>query len=119
MPFTAPQQPGRAPRGSGLFTEQPAEAAAAPATVGPTREDMARPTLFQRMTSRVRRQLDAASGPQEPAVPVPAVSAPRRTEPMLQQAEPRPEPVRAAVRQASSEEMGILDIPTFLRRQSS
>jgi hypothetical protein len=37
---------------------------------------------------------------------------------VAQAAEPRPEPVRASVRAVVGEEMGI-EIPTFLRRQSS
>jgi hypothetical protein len=72
---------------------------------------MARPTLFSRMTGRLRRQPDAPpQGAPEPQQ--------RRAEPTMQP-EPRVEPVRAAVRPAGNEEMGILDIPTFLRRQSS
>jgi cell division protein FtsZ len=110
-PFTAPQTPGRPPRSSGLFAEAPADAGAA-APIGPTRDDMARPTLFSRMTGRLRRQSDAA------APPAPEPQQPRRAEPTMQP-EPRVEPVRAAVRPAGNEEMGILDIPTFLRRQSS
>jgi hypothetical protein len=73
---------------------------------------MSRPTLFSRMTGRLRRQPDGL--PQ----PAPEPQQQRRTEPTMQP-EPRVEPVRAAVRPAGNEEMGILDIPTFLRRQSS
>jgi hypothetical protein len=66
------------------------------------------------MTGRLRRQPEgAAPAPQ----PEPQQAA-RRAEPTFQP-EPRVEPVRAAVRPAGNEEMGILDIPTFLRRQSS
>jgi hypothetical protein len=100
----------RPPRG-GLFAEPPGEAVVAPPPAGPSREDMARPTLFSRITGRFR-------GPAEAAPPPPPEQAQRRTEPSMQP-EPRVEPVRAAVRPAGNEEMGILDIPTFLRRQSS
>jgi cell division protein FtsZ len=109
-PFVAPQVPNRQPRG-GLFAEPPMEAVQAEPPAGPTRDDIARPTLFARMTGRLRRQA-------EPTAPPPAEPQLRRAEPTMQP-EPRVEPVRAAVRPAGNEEMGILDIPTFLRRQSS
>jgi hypothetical protein len=108
-----PQPTGRHPRG-GLFAEPPAaagDAANAGLPAGPTRDDMARPTLFSRITGRLRGQGEAAPQPQPEPVQ-------RRAEPTMQP-EPRVEPVRAAVRPAGNEEMGILDIPTFLRRQSS
>jgi cell division protein FtsZ len=106
-PLAAPQPAVRQPRG-GLFAEPPAEAAA---PAGPSREDMARPTLFSRITGRFRGPAEAAPQPQPEPVQ-------RRAEPAMQP-EPRVEPLRAAVRPAGNEEMGILDIPTFLRRQSS
>ncbi len=109
MPYASPQTPGRQPRG-GLFAEPPAEGQPG-APAGPSRDDIARPTLFSRMTGRLRRPAEAAPQPQ-------AEPQQRRAEPTMQP-EPRVEPVRAAVRQAGNEEMGILDIPTFLRRQSS
>jgi hypothetical protein len=105
-----PPPVGRQQRG-GLFAEPPGEAASTASPAGPSREDMARPTLFSRITGRLRGQADTPPAPQ----PEPAQ---RRTEPTMQP-EPRVEPVRAAVRPAGNEEMGILDIPTFLRRQSS
>ena len=113
MPYTAPAAPARQPRG-GLFAEPPATtggATGAEPQAGPTRDDIARPTLFSRMTGRLRRQSEAAQPDQQ-------APQPRRAEPTMQP-EPRVEPVRAAVRPAGNEEMGILDIPTFLRRQSS
>jgi cell division protein FtsZ len=110
MAQPVPQVTVRQPRG-GLFTEPPPPAVNAAPPPGPSREDMARPTLFSRITGRFRGPADAAPAPQ----PEPA---PRRAEPVLHP-EPRVESVRAAVRPASNEEMGILDIPTFLRRQSS
>jgi cell division protein FtsZ len=117
LPFTAPQAPARQPRG-GLFAEPPADAGYpvnASQPPAPSREDVTRPSLFLRMTGRLRRQPDQAA-PQPPEPPQPQQQ--RRAEPTFQP-EPRVEPVRAAVRPASNEEMGILDIPTFLRRQSS
>jgi cell division protein FtsZ len=110
MPFTAPQTPARPPRG-GLFADPPAAPEAEP-PAGPTRDDIARPTLFSRMTGRLRRPAEAAPQQDQPEPQA------RRAEPTLQP-EPRAEPARPAVRPAGNEEMGILDIPTFLRRQSS
>jgi cell division protein FtsZ len=106
-----PQPMARQPRG-GLFAEPPAAAGdAAGLPAGPSRDDIARPTLFSRITGRLRGQSEAAPQPQPEPVQ-------RRAEPTMQP-EPRVEPARAAVRPAGNEEMGILDIPTFLRRQSS
>jgi cell division protein FtsZ len=104
-PLAAAPPLSRQPRG-GLFAEPPGEAVTAATPAGPSREDMARPTLFSRITGRFRGQAEAA--PQ----PAPEL-AQRRAEPTMQP-EPRVEPVRAAVRPASNEEMGILDIPTLL-----
>jgi len=61
------------------------------------------------VTGRLRNTLTgAANPPAEPNQP--------RAEPQMHEA--KPEPVRASVRPAASEDMG-LDIPAFLRRQSS
>jgi hypothetical protein len=118
LPFTAPQTPSRQPRaGGGLFAEPPADPATAAQPTGPTRDDISRPTLFSRMTGRLRRQPEGAPQAQ-PELQQQQPQQQRRTEPTMQP-EPRVEPVRAAVRPAGNEEMGILDIPTFLRRQSS
>ena len=89
-PAVAPVAP--APRG--LFAEhsRPAESQPAP--------QPARGSLFGIVTGAIRRNSHAAE----------------RAEAAM--AEPRPEPVRASVRQTGGEEMG-LDIPAFLRRQSS
>ncbi len=112
MPASHPMQapgPRMAPppaRGGGLFNEAvqpeaaPAEAQAAPAV--PPRN------LFRAVTGAIRRTLPAGA-----AAPLPE---PPRTEPGLA-ASPRIEPA-ASVRVAGNEEMG-LDIPAFLRRQSS
>ena len=89
----------RPPARSGLFAEPgspvpPPAAAPAPAP---------RNSLFGIVTGAIRGR----AAPAAPAAETP------RAEPMMTQAEPR-----ASVRQAPTEEMG-LDIPAFLRRQSS
>ena len=143
LPFTAPSPvapaaavhaapvqapPPRAPRGGGLFAEPPAPDGG-PAARAP------RHSIFQVMTGLIRRQPDAgAPAPQavhHQAAPMASPMAPQVPPPMARRAEPAapmtppaaapaaPEPVRAAVRPASGDEMGFLEIPTFLRRQSS
>jgi cell division protein FtsZ len=71
-----------------------------------------RPSLFRAVTGRLRNSLAAAGAPAAPAEP-----AQPRAEPAAQEHRPEPAP-RASVRQAAGEEMG-LEIPAFLRRQSS
>jgi hypothetical protein len=69
-----------------------------------------RVSLFGRVTGAIRGQQHAeppAPSPQQPAY---------RAEPA--QHDPRAEPARASVRQASADD-GAIDIPAFLRRQSS
>ena len=95
----APQQVSAS--GTGLFAAEPRQAAA-PVPSAPAGES--RPSLFSTVTGAFRRK--ASTG--EPAA--------ARLEPMMH--EPVPEPPRAQVRPAGGEEMG-LDIPAFLRRQSS
>jgi cell division protein FtsZ len=76
----------------------------------PSAAEPSRPSLFATMTGGVfRRQRHAPAMPAEPA-PVPA-------EPAMQEP-PRVEPPRVSVRQTGGDEVG-LDIPAFLRRQSS
>jgi hypothetical protein len=76
------------------------------------------------MTGRLRKQPETAGVPEQhpQQQPQPQVQA-RRAEPTFQAEpradQPRAEQPRAAVRPAATDEMGILDIPTFLRRQSS
>jgi len=104
----APQRtaPPAASRAS-LFAEAPQ--AAAP--VAPTAPDSARPSLFSTVTGAIRRRMPTAT------VTAPAQPTQQpRAEPVLQ--EPRTEQPRASVRQTGGEEVG-LDIPAFLRRQSS
>ncbi len=83
---------------------------ALPAPAAPPQPgEAARPSLFGTVTGVFRRRMIAgfvAEG--QPAQRLEPVVAP----------EPRPEPARASVRPVAGEEMGI-EIPTFLRRQSS
>ena len=96
----APQAAAR-----GLFAEAPSPTAT-PAVPQPTAEP-SRASLFSTVTGAFRRR---AGGPQLVEV------APARQEPMM--AEPRPEPARASVRPVTTDD-AALDIPAFLRRQSS
>jgi hypothetical protein len=66
------------------------------------------PSLFSTVTGAFRRR---AAGPMPQMA-----AAPERQEPVVQ--EPRLEAPRASVRQAGGDEVA-LDIPAFLRRQSS
>jgi cell division protein FtsZ len=79
--------------------------APAPAVAGPP--EASRPSIFSQVTGALRRRLPAQQPPQ-------AGPAPARSEPAYQE----PQPARASVRQTAGEEVG-LDIPAFLRRQSS
>jgi cell division protein FtsZ len=99
----APRPAPSASRG-GLFAEAPRSVAAPPQ---PSTEP-ARPSLFVAVTGAFRRRHHA---------PAPVTDAtPVRSEPTLQPA--APESPRASVRPAGDEVVG-LDIPAFLRRQSS
>jgi cell division protein FtsZ len=98
-PGGAHLRPAQAGPGSELFAAAPVASGAA---------EVSRPSIFSQVTRSIRRRL--------PATPPQATTAPTRTEPALQ--EQRPEPPRASVRQTAGEEVG-LDIPAFLRRQSS
>jgi cell division protein FtsZ len=97
----APPAPAaaRPPARSGLFAEPGIPAPAAPPPPPPA----PRNSLFGIVTGAIRGR----------AAPAPAPE-PARAEPLMN-AQPEP---RASVRQAPTEEMG-LDIPAFLRRQSS
>ncbi len=95
-------RPAPAAYHSGLFAEPPQPASPQPAESG-------RPSLFSTVTGAFRRRQHHASA-------VPAEPPPVRTEPAMQ--EPRVEQPRASVRQTAGDEVG-LDIPAFLRRQSS
>jgi cell division protein FtsZ len=104
-PAAAAPRPAAAAQHSGLFVE------AAPPTglVQQPAADSARPNLFSQVTGAFRRRQHHA--PTEHGEP-----APVRAEPAMQ--EPRVEQPRASVRQTAGDEVG-LDIPAFLRRQSS
>ena len=90
---------------SNLFAAEPAQAAPAPSPA----TEPARPSLFSTVTGAIRRRVSVAVVPAE-------ASGQPRAEPVVQ--EPRLEQPRASVRQTAGEEVG-LDIPAFLRRQSS
>ena len=96
---------GPRPR-SGLFAEPSRPAAAAP--IPPSVPEAPRHSLFGNVTGLLRRRATPATPPQ------PAAPEAMRREPT---AEPRPEP-RPQVHPVGGEDMG-LEIPTFLRRQSS
>ncbi len=112
QPIPHPVAPAAAPAAtsprSGLFAEPPRAATAAPAAQSSA--DSTRPTLFSTVTGAFRRarQTQAPSPATQPA--------PVRVEPAVQEA--RPEQPRASVQQTGGDEVG-LDIPAFLRRQSS
>jgi cell division protein FtsZ len=114
-PVTAGPRPGR--MSSSLFAEPAAVAAqqhrpppaAAPTAPAPVYTEMPRRSIFQSVTGRLRNSLTPAT----PAHGDPGTAA---HEPAL--TEHRAEAARASVRQAVGEEVG-LDIPAFLRRQSS
>jgi cell division protein FtsZ len=89
---------------SGLFAEAPVSAAASM----PPGTEPSRPSLFSTVTGAFRRRQPAPTAQGEPA--------PMRAEPAMLQ--PRIEQPRASVRQTAGDEVG-LDIPAFLRRQSS
>lgn len=97
-----------AARSSGLFAEPSVQTAAeAPAAVAPGAEVM-RPSLFETVTGvLLRRRAGFAPAP-EPNTP--------RVEPVMQ--EQRPDTPAPTVRAVAGDEVGI-EIPTFLRRQSS
>jgi cell division protein FtsZ len=97
----------RAKPRSGLFADPPtAEEQPAPALQG---ADAARPSLFGTVTGVFRRRSPG---------PVAAEAQTARVEPVVS-AEQRPESApRPMVRPVAGDEMGI-EIPTFLRRQSS
>jgi cell division protein FtsZ len=116
-PARAAPQPGQQPaQRGGLFADAPrTTVATSPAAGNPAVTGQAvngtepRRSIFQTVTGRLRNTLAGVSNP-------PAEPAQPRAEPQIHEA--KPEPARASVRPAVSEDMG-LDIPAFLRRQSS
>jgi cell division protein FtsZ len=105
----APMQaaPRQVAPGGGLFAEPSRPVAAG---TGTAQAEPSRPSLFSTVTGAFRRRNQAPPAP-------PADAAQVRTEPVMQ--EQRAEPPRASVRQTVAEEVTGLDIPAFLRRQSS
>jgi cell division protein FtsZ len=107
-PLAAPQHRASSPAPrAGLFAEAP-RPVSAPAQGQPAAEP-SRPSLFGTVTGAFRRRLNTPAAQDEP----PAV----RAEPTMQQGPQVGQP-RASVRQTAGDEVG-LDIPAFLRRQSS
>ncbi len=102
-PVAPPAAPVTSAPRSGLFAEPP-KPVAQPSVEPP------RPTLFSTVTGAFRRAR------QHQAPNMGAEPAPVRVEPAVQEA--RLEQPRASVRQTGGDEVG-LDIPAFLRRQSS
>ena len=98
--------PVAAPRSGGLFSEPVRQPVGASEAVGPAQPANPPRNLFRAVTGAIRRTLPAGP-PTQAEMP--------RAEPGL--AAPRVEPA-ASVRATGNEEMG-LDIPAFLRRQSS
>jgi cell division protein FtsZ len=96
-------RPAAAARSGGLFTEPPQDAA--PVASVP---ELARPSLFGTVTGvLLRRRAGGSLNTAGPAVP--------RVEPVVAEQRPEPSPT---VRTVAGDEVGI-EIPTFLRRQSS
>ncbi len=108
-PLATPQQrgPSTAQR-AGLFAEAP-RPVSAPVQGQPAAEP-SRPSLFGTVTGAFRRRLNTPAAQDEPP--------PVRAEPTIQQEAPHVGQPRASVRQTAGDEVG-LDIPAFLRRQSS
>jgi cell division protein FtsZ len=126
---SAPQQAPRAPASAGASDGGPAQAPSRGLFAGAPRHHPApaagplvvpapvepRSSLFRAVTGRLRGMTGAPlNGHAAAAGAVAGEQA--RAEPILH--EQRPEPTRASVRQTAAEEVG-LDIPAFLRRQSS
>ena len=121
QPLPEPTRPAQPPRVGRPIAEQPprrglfAESAAAP----PLPPAPPRKSIFGIVTGAIRGGSHAApEAPQGPMQPG-SHHLNQRSEPSLGNDEHDPQPPsRAQVRQAAGEEMG-LDIPAFLRRQSS
>jgi cell division protein FtsZ len=112
---SALQQPASArvaSSGASLFAD-----ASRPVSAGAPGQPAAemRPSLFSTVTGAFRRRNQPAGAPAATAPAAPPTQA--RTEPVVP--EPRAEQPRALVQQTAGEEVTGLDIPAFLRRQSS
>jgi cell division protein FtsZ len=106
VPAAHPTARRPASSGAGLFAEPSRPVAAT--TPAPHAAEPSRPSLFSTMTGAFRKRNLPPSAPSHP---------PQAREPATQ--EVRPEPPRASVRQTAGDEVTGLDIPAFLRRQSS
>jgi cell division protein FtsZ len=93
--------------GASLFTD-PSRPVSANAPVQQATES-SRPSLFSTVTGAFRRRHQPLGAP--------SAAAPTRAEPVVH--EQRPEPPRPMVQQTAADEVTGLDIPAFLRRQSS
>ncbi|HTW70100.1 MAG TPA: cell division protein FtsZ [Acetobacteraceae bacterium] len=109
QPLTPPRvAAGFSPRSAnGLFNEAPRPTTVPATAVAPP--EGPRPSLFNTVTGAFRRRM---------APTMPAEAAPPRHEPMLHH-EQRAEGARASVRPANGAEEPTLEIPAFLRRQTS
>ena len=110
----APVVPARPKQPSSLFATQPASAPAVGTAPASQTESVAR-NLFQQATGLFRKRPVAA--PPQPEAET------RKREPVVQQ-EPRPAELdmrqeRPVERRAAAQDDGAMDIPAFLRRQSS
>ena len=97
-------------RGAGLFADAAARRSSRQLERQPVAAEPPRPSLFSTVTGAFRRRLPT----RRRAAPS---RAPVRAEPAMQQDAAAEQP-RASVRQTAGDEVG-LDIPAFLRRQSS
>jgi cell division protein FtsZ len=128
---SAQPRPAAAPRATGRIGERPAAPARGSALFAEPKPDVVpvRKSLFGIVTGAIRGGGAAPSqaGPSQAGTsqagkrqaapgPGPMPQPAARAEPTL--ADARPEPARPSVRPAAGDEMGI-DIPAFLRRQSS
>jgi cell division protein FtsZ len=95
--------------GANLFAD-PSRPVSANAPSQPVAADQLRPSLFSTVTGAFRRR-------QQPSAAVSSEPAQARAEPVIH--EQRPEQPQVSVHQTAGDEVTGLDIPAFLRRQSS
>lgn len=116
MQASAQPRPAATPRANGRIGERPVTQGRGSALFTEPKPDAmpVRKSLFGIVTGAIRGGSPATS--QAAPAPAPMPQPTVRAEPTL--ADARPEPARPSVRPAAGDEMGI-DIPAFLRRQSS
>ena len=123
IPQRTRSQPGRrcpaaqahqraAPSGTSLFADAPRPVSVG--TPGQPVGEAPRPSLFSTVTGAFKRRNQPMSASPPAAAPAQVQT---RTEPVIH--ETRHEQPRALVQQTGGEEVTGLDIPAFLRRQSS